>query len=75
MSYLFNTPDSQNEMLSAIGMDSLDQLFDPIPEHLKLNRRLNLPAAQTELELEAELTRLAALNVGASAQTCFAKSR
>ena len=54
MSYLFTTPAQQQEMLDAIGAPSIDSLFDPIPNELRLKRDLNLPAPLTELELEAE---------------------
>ncbi len=36
MAYIANTPDDARVMLSAIGLDSLDQLFDMIPAELRL---------------------------------------
>ncbi len=71
MSYLFNTPEQQQAMLHVIGADTLDSLFDPIPERLRLTRPLDLPPALTEVELEADLSRRAALNVGVSRQISF----
>jgi len=38
-------------MLAEIGMDSIEQLFDGIPEKLRLRRLLNLPRALSEPEL------------------------
>ena len=34
MAYIANTPDDVRVMLGAIGLDSLDQLFDMIPAEL-----------------------------------------
>ncbi|HLJ09674.1 MAG TPA: aminomethyl-transferring glycine dehydrogenase subunit GcvPA [Planctomycetaceae bacterium] len=62
MSYLYNTPEQQREMLAKIGVDSIAELFEQIPADLRLNRRLALPPALTEIELEAHLTELAAKN-------------
>ena len=71
MSYLFNTPDEQREMLRAIGVSSVDELFRQIPQKLRLERPLDLPAPETELELESRLRSLAARNGGASTRVCF----
>ena len=51
MAYIANTPDDVRVMLGAIGLDSLDQLFDMIPAELRLKRPLAIPPALTELEL------------------------
>ena len=44
MAYIANTPDDVRVMLSAIGLDSLDQLFDMIPPEFRLERPLADPA-------------------------------
>ncbi len=72
MSYLFNTPEQQQEMLRACGVDSIEKLFsDQVPANLRLPRLLEMPPPLSELELEAELTTLAGKNGGASSRTCF----
>ena len=71
MSYLFATDDEQQQMLQRIGVDSIQVLIDQIPTELQLQRPLDLPAPLTELELEREMRRMAALNVGASNRVCF----
>ena len=39
MPYIFNTPQDQAEMLEAIGVESIDQLFNCIPvDHWKSQR-------------------------------------
>ena len=71
MSYLFTTPDEQQQMLQRIGVESLQTLLDQIPAGLQLDRPLTLPPALTELELEQHLRGLAARSVGASSRVCF----
>jgi glycine dehydrogenase subunit 1 len=71
LSYLFNTPDDKREMLAAIGVDSVEALFDQIPKPLQLGRDLDLPAPLTELELEQHVQKQAARNGGRSNRTCF----
>ncbi|MAT68466.1 MAG: aminomethyl-transferring glycine dehydrogenase [Planctomycetaceae bacterium] len=71
MPYLYNTPEDQREMLAAIGADSVDDLFAPIPDELKLGRELQLPAALSELELDLHLRELAAQNQHAGNSVCF----
>src|SRR5829696_4220288 len=48
-------------MLGALGIDSVDRLFDDIPETLRASE-LRLPDPEPELELAARLTGLAARN-------------
>ena len=71
MPYLQNTPDDQREMLDAIGAASLDDLFDMVPQDLRLRRPLDLPPALGELDLTAHLGRLAAGNLSADNAVCF----
>nr|AYQ75829.1 aminomethyl-transferring glycine dehydrogenase subunit GcvPA [Cohnella candidum] len=61
--YIPNTvPEVQAEMLKEIGLDSVDQLHDAIPESLKLNRDMKLPPAMTEHELRRHIDALLAKN-------------
>ncbi len=71
MPYLYNTDDDQREMLDAIGAASIDELFDPIPDDLKLGRALDLPPALSEMELDQHLRQLAAGNQHAGQKVCF----
>ena len=72
MTYLFNTDQQQREMCEAIGVSSVDELFEKqIPANLRLNRALNLPPPATEMELEREVSGLASQNQGISTHTCF----
>src|SRR6478609_3617294 len=56
-------------MLTAIGVASVDELFDSIPSDLRLKRPLNLPPAMSELELEQFARELAVRD--RTARTCF----
>src|SRR5215510_2873582 len=51
MRYIPNSPGDRQQMLAAIGLDSIDQLFSGIPEKLRLRRLLDIPKALSEPEL------------------------
>lgn len=69
--YLYNTPQDQQEMLSAIGAASIDELFTQIPESLRMSRPLDLPPMQGEMQLTHHMQRLAAKNASPATHTCF----
>lgn len=71
MSYILNTPADQRAMLEAIGIGSLEQLFEQIPAELRLNRELRIPPALSELELTAHLAELAGQNTACGQKVCF----
>jgi glycine dehydrogenase subunit 1 len=71
MSYIPNTDADRAEMLFAIGLESLDDLFTPIPKHLQYNQELNIPSRMDQITLAKHLGRLAAKNVHAEAYPCF----
>ena len=51
MRYIPNSPDERAEMLRQLGAASIDNLFDSIPETLRLRDHLSVPAALSEIEL------------------------
>ena len=60
------------EMLSAIGVGSIQELFDrQIPADVRLGRPLDLPAGLPEQEVYAHLRELAAKNVSAEDEITF----
>lgn len=71
MTYLYNTPDDQHAMLKAIGIESIEELFANIPQELRLQRELELPPKQGELELTQHLSALAAKNLSPATHACF----
>ena len=52
-------------MLEAIGLGSAEELFDSIPQDLRLQRPLNTPAALSEIELLDRFEQMGARNAGA----------
>src|SRR5215211_3838799 len=49
-------------MLTAVGLNSAEELFDSIPADLLLREQLKTPAAISEMELLASAEAMAALN-------------
>jgi glycine dehydrogenase subunit 1 len=58
-------------MLAAIGVASIDELFEDIPEALRLGRPLELPDGKPETEVYDRLSALASRNSHAEAETSF----
>jgi len=69
--YTSATEDDRGRMLGRIGVDSLDELFEQIPESLRLDRPLELPDGMAESDVYERLVELAAGNVDAETETCF----
>jgi glycine dehydrogenase subunit 1 len=51
MRYLPKSPADREEMLAAIGVQSIEDLFDTIPEEFRLTRDLNIPRQHSESEV------------------------
>ncbi len=71
MAYIANTPDDIRVMLGAIGLESLDQLFEIIPADYRLGGPLDIPPALSELELTDRIQQMMGRNVGADRRVCF----
>lgn len=72
MRYLPLTQQDRADMLSAIGVASVDDLFRDVPQAARLTGPIaGLPDHQPEFEVERHLSRLAAQNVSAGAAPCF----
>lgn len=69
--YIPNTDNDINEMLSAIGVNSIEELFKDIPKDVRLNRELNLPDSFSEIEVRRALGSLANKNKSTEDLTCF----
>ena len=69
--YIPNTQQDVEKMLRVLGIDSVDRLFDDIPESLKLNRRLNLDAPLSETEVSKKIKMLASKNLSTEELICF----
>ena len=71
--YTPHTDEELASMLAFLDLDSVDQLFDAIPQALQLQHGLELPHGQSEPDVLAEMARLASRNpAAASSMVCFA---
>src|SRR5438105_1505917 len=62
MSYIPNTPEDQEAMLTTLGLPSLEDLLEPVPANVRLQRLLHLPPALPEPDLKRLLSDMAAKN-------------
>jgi glycine dehydrogenase subunit 1 len=69
--YTSATPADRAEMLAAIGVDSVADLFEQIPAPLRLSEPLALEGGLGEAEVYERLAALAARNEDAERQVCF----
>jgi len=70
--YSPHTEDEIRQMLSAIGLSSLEELFRAIPDKFRLKAGLNLPEGKPEPEVEQEIKSLAEQNLPCGRVKCFA---
>ena len=68
--YLPNTDADRSAMLREIGVGSIEELFQDIPEKLR-HAQFKLPSPLSELELKKELNQLASLNASLDNYACF----
>jgi glycine dehydrogenase subunit 1 len=59
--YCPHTPEEISEMLSVIGVSTVEELFSPIPEELRA-KTFNLPPGKSEFETYARMQNVAADN-------------
>src|SRR5207248_8452087 len=71
VSFLSLTEQDREQMLETIGIDSINELLEQIPERVRLGRALDLEPALSEPELVAHLTELAARNVDTGREVSF----
>jgi glycine dehydrogenase subunit 1 len=69
--YTSATEADRREMLAAIGLEEIDELFAEIPPDLRLGRELDLPDGLSEPEAFEHLAALAAGNADADSEVCF----
>jgi glycine dehydrogenase subunit 1 len=60
--YIPNATEDVKEMLTVVGIDSVDQLFDTIPSDVKLKALLDVPGPWSEIESRRWFRGLAAKN-------------
>ncbi len=69
--YIPNTEKDEKRMLEFIGLETMDDLFNDIPEEFRLKRDLNLRPSMSELEVRSYLTKMSKENKTISDLTCF----
>jgi glycine dehydrogenase subunit 1 len=68
--FLPNSNQDQELMLQELGLEKLDQLFADVPEKHRFPK-LDLPEAQTEMQILANLKELASANLSTSETASF----
>ncbi|MGB0715459.1 MAG: aminomethyl-transferring glycine dehydrogenase subunit GcvPA [Phycisphaerae bacterium] len=71
MRYTQLTDDDVAHMLATTGVDSVEDLFAPVPEDDRLKRHLDIPKGVSELDVLKELRGLAAKNASCEDNVCF----
>ncbi|HEY5133494.1 MAG TPA: aminomethyl-transferring glycine dehydrogenase subunit GcvPA [Candidatus Krumholzibacteriaceae bacterium] len=71
MSYIQNTDADRSEMRARIGVQSFDELLEPIPEALRMGGLLNLEPPLAEADLAGLFRELAAKNRPATSLASF----
>ena len=61
-SYVPNTPAQRQEMLAAMGLGTMADLYRDVPESMKIRDGLRLPSGLSEWEVRRKVTALAAEN-------------
>lgn len=71
MRYIPATESDIKEMLEKIGVGSIEDLFQSVPETLQLKNDLNLSSSMSELDLTRHLKKLGSKNNGVEHYTSF----
>ncbi len=71
MRYLPLTDGDRRQMLGAIGVAGIDELFVDVPESARLDGLIDLPPAAGELEVERAIGQMAASNLSPATTPCF----
>jgi glycine dehydrogenase subunit 1 len=69
--YLPMTEEDKKEMLSTIGVESIDELFSDIPESVRFKGELNIKPAKSEPQLMKELSEMASKNANVKEYVSF----
>ena len=60
--YNVHSPDDREKMLEEIGVASVEELLEPVPSSVRLQRPLDLPPPLSEWELSRKMLDLASRN-------------
>ena len=71
MRYLPLTDSDRRAMLATIGVPSIESLYRDVPERVRLNRPVDLPPYQGEIEVERAILAMAHKNLGTAKAPSF----
>ena len=71
MRYLPLTDEDRRAMLATVGVAGIDDLYRGVPKSVLLDRLVDLPTHQGEIEVERHIRSFAARNLGASSAPFF----
>ncbi len=71
MRYLPHNDADREAMLAKIGVGSIDDLYASVPARARLSELVDLPLGKGELEVERQLSAMAARNMAAGASAFF----
>lgn len=71
MSYVPNTDADRRRMLDAVGASQISELFERVPNELRLDRKLDLPGPLSEMELLRHASELSRLNADLGSYASF----
>ena len=80
MGYIGTTDDERREMLHVIGVSSIEELFEDVPQSIRVKGLLDLPPAHSEIEVYHSIREIESKNsclrcfVGAGAYNHFVPS-
>lgn len=69
--YIANTLEDEKIMLKSIGAESVEELFNDIPEDVRLNRQLNINPSMSEMEVQKHVKTLSNKNKSTEDLVCF----
>lgn len=69
--YNVHTAADIDAMLAAMGLDSIEQLFEDVPSQVRLSRELSLPNSLTEWDLLRDVQAMANRNSTVRTHACF----
>ena len=61
-SYIANSKKQQEEMLDAMGMAAMEELYRPIPDEVKIEGPLDIPDGISEMEVRKKISSIAEKN-------------
>ena len=71
MDYVSNTTEEREYMLEEIGVEAVEEIFDSIPDEIKLNRELDVSEGLSEIELKRHMEDISEKNKSLKEYTSY----